>query len=196
MKFSFISARFLIAFIVAFYSSSGFQYAFASELAQVRVDKVSVTLPDVRVVSMLEKVSTLKSEIESDGPVIVNFVFTTCSTICSVQTMVLSQAQQQLDVPGLSAKILTFSIDPDNDTPSQMRKFAGSFSVGKTWMFYTGTYDAMLTVQKAFNVYRGSKANHPPVMFMKKNKLSPWIRIEGFPKAQEVVAQLRMLPGK
>lgn len=168
----------------------------AAEPLLVRVDKAVASLPDVNVVSMKEKKSTLKNEAEMDGPVIVNFVFTTCSTICSVQTLVLSQAQKLFDASLLNTKILTFSIDPDNDTPGQLRKFSNSFSIDKGWMFYTGTFDAMLQVQKTFNVYRGSKSNHPPVLFMRKSKAAPWVRIEGFPKPEEVVAQLRELPVK
>jgi protein SCO1 len=193
MNFLFMGIRFFVAAVIVLVN---LQQVLASEVTQVRADKTVLALPEIRILSMQEKSSSLKSELDTDGPVIVNFVFTTCSTICSIQTLVLSQAQQQLDASDLKAKILTFSIDPDNDTPSQIRKFASTFSVGKSWMFYTGSYDAMLTVQKTFNAYRGSKANHPPVMFMRKNKSAPWMRIEGFPKPQEVVALLRALPSK
>jgi protein SCO1 len=172
------------------------QGSLAAESLLVRVDKAVASLPDVSIVSMKEKKSTLKNETEVDGPVIVNFVFTTCSTICSVQTLVLSQAQKLFDASLLNTKILTFSIDPDNDTPIQLRKYSNSFSVDKGWMFYTGTFDAMLQVQKTFNVYRGSKSNHPPILFMRKNKSAPWVRMEGFPKPEDVVAQLRELPVK
>lgn len=159
-------------------------------------DRSIGALPEVQLISMLEKKSTLKNEVEIDTPLIINFVFTTCSTICSVQTLVLSQAKKLFDASLQNTKILTFTIDPDNDTPSQLRKFSNSFSIDKGWMFYTGTFEAMLQVQKIFNVYRGSKANHPPVIYMRKSKNTPWVRIEGFPKPQEIVVQLHALPSK
>lgn len=188
--------KFLPALMVACGFACFVQGVVAAEPLLVRIDKAVASLPDITVVSMKEKKSTLKNEAEIEGPIIVNFVFTTCSTICSVQTLVLSQAQKLFDASLLNTKILTFSIDPDNDTPSQLRKFSNSFSIDKGWMFYTGTFDAMLQVQKTFNVYRGSKSNHPPILFMRRNKLAPWVRIEGFPKPEDVVAQLRELPVK
>jgi protein SCO1 len=172
------------------------QVSIATEMLAIRVDRTITNLPDVQLVSMLEKKSTLKNEIEADAPIIINFVFTTCSTICSVQTLVLSQAKQLFDNSLKNTKILTFTIDPDNDTPAQLRKFSSSFNIDTGWIFYTGTYDAMLHVQKFFNVYRGSKANHPPIILMKKNKTAPWVRMEGFPKPQDIVAQLHALPSK
>lgn len=174
----------------------GSQISISAETLSVRVDRTISSLPDVQLISMLEKKSTLKNEIEVDSPIIINFVFTTCSTICSVQTLILSQAKQLFDASIQNTKILTFSIDPDNDTPAQLRKFSNSFNVDKGWMFYTGTFDAMLHVQKIFSVYRGSKANHPPIIFMRKNKSAPWVRVEGFPKPQEIITQLHSLPSK
>jgi protein SCO1 len=184
--------RYAIIFGLAF----SMQVSIATEMLAIRVDKTITNLPDVQLVSMLEKKSTLKNEIEADAPIIINFVFTTCSTICSVQTLVLSQAKQLFDNSLKNTKILTFTIDPDNDTPAQLRKFSSSFNIDKGWIFYTGTYDAMFHVQKFFNVYRGSKANHPPIILMKKNKTAPWVRMEGFPKPQDIVAQLHALPSK
>jgi protein SCO1 len=196
MKFSFNSVRSVRMFIAGIGVGYCICALAASEPLVVRVDKAIASLPNVDIVSMQEKKSTLKNETDVDGPAIVNFVFTTCSTICSVQTLVISQAQQLFDASLSNTKILTFSIDPDNDTPGQLRKFSNSFTVANGWMFYTGTFDAMLQVQKTFNVYRGSKANHPPVIFMRKNKSAPWVRIEGFPNSQDIVAQLRVLPSK
>jgi protein SCO1 len=194
--FFFTAFKFSPVLMVAWGFACFVQGAVAADSLLVRVDKAVASLPDVNVISMKEKRSTLKNEAEVDGPVIVNFVFTTCSTICSVQTLVLSQAQKLFDASLQNTKILTFSIDPDNDTPSQLRKFSNSFSIDKGWMFYTGTFDAMLQVQKTFSVYRGSKSNHPPVLFMRKNNSTPWVRMEGFPKPEDIVAQLRELPAK
>jgi protein SCO1 len=196
MKFISSALAFFHKRIVVVLLVFGPQISIAVETLSVRIDKTISNLSDVQLISMLEKKSTLKNEIEIDNPIIVNFVFTTCSTICSVQTLVLSQAKQLFDTSLQNTKILTFSIDPDNDTPAQLRKFSSAFNIDKGWMFYTGTFEAMLHVQKIFNVYRGSKANHPPIIFMRKNKSSPWVRMEGFPKPQEIVTQLHALPIK
>jgi protein SCO1 len=197
MKATFHALRWLFTKRAGFIFFLIFQLNISTaENLQTRVDKTVSSFSDIPLVSMNEKSTSLKSELELDTPVIVNFVFTTCSTICSVQTLVLAQAIEQFDSSLQSTRLVTFTIDPDNDTPRQLRKFASAFNIPKNWMFYTGAYESMLAIQKTFNVYRGSKSNHPPVMFMRRSKSAPWVRVDGFPKAQEIVAQLRTLPNK
>ena len=52
----------------------------------------------------------------------------------------------------------------------------------------------VLQVQKHFDVYRGSKASHPPVLLMRRSARAPWLRVEGFPDAAELVALIESLP--
>ena len=49
-------------------------------------------------------------------------------------------------------------------------------------------------MQKHFDVYRGSKASHPPVLLMRRSARAPWLRVEGFPDAAELVALIESLP--
>ena len=83
---------------------------------------------------------------------------------------------------GRTLQLASITIDPDNDTPEQLRRFAGGFRTGPGWQFYTGRFDDLLRVQKHFDVYRGSKASHPPVLLMRRSARAPWLRVEGFPE--------------
>lgn len=151
-------------------------------------------LPSVALTTMRGEARTLDSELATEVPLVLNFVFTTCSTSCSLQTAVLAQVQREWRERGRPLQLASITIDPDNDTPEQLRKFAGSFHTGPGWQFYTGRFDDLLRVQKHFDVYRGSKASHPPVLLMRRHARAPWLRVEGFPAAAELVALLESLP--
>ena len=152
------------------------------------------TLPPIALLSMNGQTGKLDAELASDVPLLLNFVFTTCSSSCSVQTAMLVQVQRALASKGRPLQLASITIDPDNDTAPQLRKFAGHFGITAGWQFYTGRFDDLLQVQRHFDVYRGSKSAHPPVLFMRKSARAPWLRVEGFPAAAEVLALIETLP--
>lgn len=165
----------------------------AAETVRVSV-KREYRLPDLRLTSMKHEQVQLARELAYDGPVFVNFVFTTCSTICSMQTGTLVGLQQLLDARTERARFVTLTIDPDNDTPQRLAQFARQFGITHDWMFYTGDYDELLQAQRAFDVYRGAKVNHPPVVLMRKTRAAPWVRVEGFASPEELYRIAQQLP--
>ncbi len=153
-----------------------------------RNDKLRV--PDVPLTTMHGRSTTLGSELDTDDPVWLNFVFTTCSTTCSMQTAVLVALQERLRAQSNRSRFLSLTIDPDNDTPSQLSKFAARFGIQRDWQFCTGKFDDLLRPQQVFDVYRGSKASHPPVVMLRAARVGPWWRVEGFPTAADLHAVL------
>lgn len=165
-------------------------------------DQVQVTRPNladvpaVALTTMHGEARSLAAELGGDAPLVLNFVFTTCSSSCSVQTAMLAQVQKAVRARGRRLHLASITIDPDNDTPAQLRQFARRFDVGDGWQFYTGRFDDLLRVQQHFDVYRGSKAAHPPVLLLRRSPLAPWLRVEGFPTPGEVLALIDKLPAK
>ena len=151
-------------------------------------------LPAVALTTMNGETRRLDHELATDVPLVLNFVFTTCSTSCSLQTAVLAQLQRDCAARGRALRLASITIDPDNDTPEQLRRFAASFRTGPGWQFYTGRFEDLLRVQRHFDVYRGSKAAHPPVLLLRRQAGAPWVRVEGFPPAAEIAALIESLP--
>jgi protein SCO1 len=171
------------------------RHAAAAAAAQTRLSRPQLApLPAVALTTMAGQARTLDRELANEVPLVLNFVFTTCSTTCSLQTAVLAQLQRDWLARGRALQLASITIDPDNDTPEQLRRFAGGFRTAPGWQFYTGRFDDLLRVQKHFDVYRGSKASHPPVLLMRRHARAPWLRVEGFPSADEVAALLEALP--
>ena len=163
--------------------------------ARTQVSRPQVAaLPAVALTTMTGEARTLDRELANEVPLVLNFVFTTCSTSCSLQTAVLAQLQRDWLARGRSLQLASITIDPDNDTPEQLRRFAAGFRTAPGWQFYTGRFDDLLRVQRHFDVYRGSKASHPPVLLMRRLARAPWVRVEGFPGAAEVAALIESLP--
>ncbi|TCS96515.1 SCO family protein [Hazenella coriacea] len=68
-----------------------------------------------------------------------DFMFTRCPDICPPMTANLSKIQQHLKDEGIEAEIVSFSVDPEHDTPEVLKKFSSNFKVDEShWHFITG----------------------------------------------------------
>jgi protein SCO1/2 len=59
-------------------------------------------------------------ELDDGRPVILNFVFVSCSAICPMLSHVFSKVQDQLTKDGQKFHLMTISIDPENDSPASL----------------------------------------------------------------------------
>jgi len=69
---------------------------------------------------------------------IADFIYTTCPAECPMMTARMKKLSLQT-APGI--QIVSFSVDPDHDTPAALKAFAGHY--GAQWTFLTGTPDSV-----------------------------------------------------
>ncbi len=150
---------------------------------------VEVTAPAVTLVAEDGSRVRLAEELARPGPVAVQFVFSTCATICPVMTATLAEARRRH--PELRA--LSFTIDPEHDTPERLRAFAARHGAGRGWRFLTGRPEDLLQVQRAFDVDRGDKMRHQPATFLRGAPGGRWLRLDGFPSAADLAAEIAAL---
>ncbi|KJD53788.1 SCO family protein [Bacillus paralicheniformis] len=70
---------------------------------------------------------------------VADFIFTNCKTICPPMTSHMAELQKQMEEENLQARIVSFSVDPENDTPEKLKKFAANYPLNfQNWDFLTG----------------------------------------------------------
>lgn len=70
---------------------------------------------------------------------IADFVFTNCVTVCLPMTKNMAELQQQLNEKDLNVELVSFSVDPEIDTPEVLTKFANDYHADlSNWHFLTG----------------------------------------------------------
>jgi protein SCO1 len=164
-----------------------------SQLKRATRTTVDYKLPTVRLVRDDGTSVSFPQEIDDGRPVVLNFVFTTCGTICPVMSKVFSQLQDRLGVDRDKVRLVSISIDPEQDRPARLNEYARKFHAGPAWRHYTGTTQASLAVQRAFEAYRGDKMNHTPVTFLRARPGGRWVRIDGFATPDELAGEVRAL---
>jgi protein SCO1 len=150
-------------------------------------------IPQVRLIRDDGVGVLLPAEMDDGRPVVVNFIFTTCGSICPLMSQVFGQFQRKLDTDARQPHLLSISTDPEEDTPGKLRQYAQRFGARDGWNHYTGTVEASQSAQRAFDVYRGDKMSHTPVTLMRAAPGRPWLRIEGFLTPDELLQRYRQL---
>jgi|SRR5450631_3457982 protein SCO1/2 len=147
------------------------------------------TVPDIKLVRADGHEVRLKDEIDDGRPVVVDFIYTTCTAVCPVSSQVFAELDQRLG-DAQRVHLVSVSIDPEEDTPERMRKYAVRFDASARWNFYTGTLEASETVQRAFHVFRGTKMLHEPTTLVRIAPGQPWVRFDGFVTPSELMGEL------
>jgi len=75
---------------------------------------------------------------------IVSFIFTRCESICPVTAMKMERIQKQTADAGARIKLISFSIDPEYDTPERLAVYAKRFKANPDrWRYLTGPVEQM-----------------------------------------------------
>src|SRR5690625_4346642 len=72
---------------------------------------------------------------------VADFIFTNCTTVCLPMTSNMTTLQDAINEEGLDVQLISFSVDPDYDTPDVLKKYAEDYDADlSNWSFLTG-YD-------------------------------------------------------
>jgi protein SCO1 len=75
---------------------------------------------------------------------VVDFIFTRCTASCPRLTARMADLQGRLARGGSSARLVSFSVDPENDTPPVLAEYAARSGADPSrWSFVTGPVDTV-----------------------------------------------------
>lgn len=167
----------------------------AESTADVRRSTADYRLPGLNLVRQDGTKVKLRQELDDGRPVILNFIYTSCTAICPTTSQVFSQVEERLGREHQAVHLVSISIDPEYDTPARLAAYARKFGAGAHWQFYTGSSAASIAVQKAFEAYPGDKMNHLPSTFLRAAPGKPWVRLDGFATPASIVREYAQLGG-
>lgn len=130
---------------------------FGPKLAQSEEDTLFHTIPDFSFTDQNGKSfgsNDLKGKIY-----VANFFFTSCPTICPQMQTLVKKLHDQDDFKTLEdLKIVSFTVDPDNDTSEKLKQFEAKVHAdGNRWKFLTGNRDSIYNL-----AFKGYMANAMP----------------------------------
>lgn len=86
-----------------------------------------------------------------------NFIFTRCPSICPLVTAKMRDVQHRSRALGDGFHMVSFTVDPDYDTPAVLAEYAQKNKASRTrWTFVTGPFDQLRkTVEQGLKISMG-----------------------------------------
>lgn len=135
-----------------------------------------------------------KSEVIGDRLVVIDFAYTTCTTVCPVLTALMGRVQRALRESGpAGVQLVTITVDPARDTPARMRAYAAQYGAQPGWTWLTGPTGRVNEVLKGFGAYSPRFEDHPPLVLVGDPKSGHWTRFVGFADPEDLLAKVREL---
>lgn len=138
-------------------------------------------------------------ELMRERPVVVNFFFTGCATVCPPQTALLREAKRQWrQRPALNnVLVISISVDALGDGPKQLQAYAERFElvlgVSQGWVMLTGAVKPLARVLAAFDVPAGQVNDHPALLWLGDPSRGRWTRTSSLNSPATVTQRLEAL---
>lgn len=158
------------------------------------VEKYAV--PDVVLVNQDGKKIPLKRYLAADKPVMVEFIYATCTTICPVLSAGFANLQHKLGPNAETVLLVSISIDPENDSPPVMKDYLKKYGAGPGWDFLSGARVDIDTVMRAFDAYVSNKMYHLPLTLIRSPSDGSWVRIKGLMGSADLQDELALITKK
>ncbi|HVF89372.1 MAG TPA: SCO family protein, partial [Blastocatellia bacterium] len=128
------------------------------------------------------------SDLVKGKTVAVNFIFTTCTTICPPLTATFRKVQQDLgERVGRDIHLISISVDPATDVPERLKAFAAKFKAGPGWSFVTGGKQDIDGLLLALGASIADKNDHTPMVLVGNESAGIWTRTYGLSTPQTLV---------
>jgi protein SCO1/2 len=120
--------------------------------------------------------------------VIINSFFATCQASCLPITRNLEKVQEALgDRLGKDARIISISVDPDVDTPPELKAFSKKFHARPGWYFLTGSKENVAFGLKKLGQYVEDKNDHYNIVIIGNERTGLWKKAFGLAKSEELI---------
>ena len=128
------------------------------------------------------------SDVIGDNIVVMDFVYTTCTTICPVLSALFTQVQGKLgDAVGDEVTLVSMSVDPVRDTPQRLKAYSAKHRAGEGWLWLTGSKGEVEDVLIGLGAYTSNFEDHPSMVLIGDGRTGEWKRLFGFPNPDRVV---------
>jgi protein SCO1 len=152
---------------------------------------VKVVLRDAPLLDASGKRVRLSQDVIGGRIAVVNFIYTSCTTVCPVSSATFQQLQQKLGPRlGKDVVLVSITVDPLRDTPQRLREYAGRYEAREGWVWLTGAKPDVDGVLKGLGAFSARFEDHPATVLIGDASGGPWTRIYGFPSVDELLTRI------
>jgi cytochrome oxidase Cu insertion factor (SCO1/SenC/PrrC family) len=158
---------------------------------------LQLRIPDITVYDQDGRRLRFYTDLIEGKTVAINFLFTTCTTVCPPLAATFRKVQQELgDRAGKDINLISISVDPSTDVPERLKQFAAKFKAGPGWSFITGSKSEMEALLRSLGAYTADKNDHTPMILVGNDRAGYWTRTYGLAPPATVMKVIDEAAGK
>ena len=147
----------------------------------------NLNVPDIEVLDQDGRKIHFYSDLVKGHTVVINFIFTTCTTICPPLGATFARVQKELGDKAGDVRFISISVDPATDTPERMKAWGEKFHAGDSWTFVTGDKPQVDELLRALGASSARREDHSPTILIGNDLNGTWTRTYGLAKTSEII---------
>ena len=136
--------------------------------------------PNLRLVTHEGKDVRFYDHVLRDRKVVINFMYTVCSNICTPVTQNILEAQRLLGDLAKEINFYSISLTPLDDDPAALRAYMKINNIGRGWTFLTGKPENIEQIRRGLGFAQRSPeadadiSNHSGMLRIGNKRLVSW----------------------
>ncbi|HWW74484.1 MAG TPA: SCO family protein [Pyrinomonadaceae bacterium] len=152
---------------------------------------VGTNIPDVELLDQDGRKVRFYTDLVKGKTVAVQFIFTTCTTICPPLGATFARVQKDLgERAGRDVQLISVSVDPATDTPERLKAWGEKFKAGPGWTLVTGAKPQVDELLRALGAASASPSEHTPTVLVGNDAARQWTRAYGLARPATLVKLL------
>jgi protein SCO1/2 len=128
--------------------------------------------------------------------VLINFMFTSCTSQCPLTTANLVKVEEALgERLGRDVLMISVTVDPATDTPDVLKKYSRRYDTKPGWYFVTGTQKDVELIRRRLGVYddNSDKAQHTGILVYGNEATGQWAATPTMAEPKAIVRSVMRL---
>jgi len=150
-----------------------------------------LVIPDITVLNEEGEEVSFYSDLVQGRTVVINGIFTTCTTICPPMGANYAKLQKLLKGLDADVQLISISLDPATDTPQRLKAWAAKFGAQPGWTLVTGQKTGIDELLKSLQLFSADKREHAPLILIGNDARGVWTRTYGLAPAAKMTEVIR-----
>ncbi|MDP9096729.1 MAG: SCO family protein [Pseudomonadota bacterium] len=153
--------------------------------------RVPVRIIDRPVVDQDGATAQFSRDVIGDKLVVVDFIYTSCGTLCPLQSSILADLQDKLGSRlGRDVAFVSLSVDPKTDGPDKLKAEAERYAAKPGWRFVTGQPKDIEVILTGMQAWVETPEDHPGFFLVGSAAESTWSKLDGLPSPDLLLERL------
>ncbi|HEX5706256.1 MAG TPA: SCO family protein [Pyrinomonadaceae bacterium] len=147
-----------------------------------------MNIPDTELLDQDGRKVRFYTDLVKGKTVAINFIFTTCTTICPPLGATFARVQKEMgERAGKDVRFISISVDPATDTPERLKAWAAKFRAGESWTLLTGNKPEVDELLRVLGASSARREDHSPTILIGNDARGTWTRTYGLAKPSRLV---------